>query len=107
MNILYGKELCNGIKSNNYKKMHGIPMKAKGATIFGGEIVTLSPRYVSSRSKKKQNKARFRGSFNMMKELEHQDKPMEKRIWHRYGYMPKVYRKKLRRNHILCKNNDL
>lgn len=35
MEILYDKTICNEKKSNNWKRMHGIPMKATEKTISG------------------------------------------------------------------------
>lgn len=98
--IIYGGIICHGTKSNNWKKMHGIPLKAKGRTQYGGKIIQIPISYVSKRNRKKQKKAHFRSSYNQIAEKTLENKPNIKRLYHRYGYMKKKYRKKLKSNII-------
>lgn len=64
MDIMYGDTVVKEIKSNNWKRMHGVPLKAH-PRLNGYRIcsVRLDNRYVSKRSRKKQKKIRFRGVF--------------------------------------------
>ena len=98
MEIMYGNMACEGIKSNNWKRMHGIPLKTKGRTENGYMVIPLNllSTYISKRSKKKFRKFLFRRSINLIIESAFENKPDEKRIYHRYGYMKKKCKKKLR-----------
>lgn len=49
-------------RSNNWKKMHHIPIKSK--TINGYKIIRFKLDYYSSRSRKKQKKYHMRHYFN-------------------------------------------
>ena len=93
--IMYGDVACNEMKSKNWKKMHGIPLKTNGITEFGGVVIKLKKGYISKRSKKKRKKYHFRGTLNLIVESTLANKPDEKRIYHRYGYMKKTYKKKI------------
>lgn len=96
MKYMYGNVVCDTLKSNNWKKMHGIPLKTKartenGCNIF--KIFKISEKYVSKRSKKKRAKAHFRCCFNPIIESQLENNPKAKQIYHRYGYMKKKCRK--------------
>ena len=100
--FFYGTTECNGIKSNNWKKMHGIPLKAKcqaslNGQVLGTTVVIPLDEYVSKRSIKKRKKYRFRHSWNILKAIELQNNPELKRIYNRYGYSRKKMKRKLRR----------
>lgn len=92
---MYGNVVCDTIKSNNWKKMHGIPLKTKARTENGCNIFKITEKYVSKRSKKKRAKAHFRCCFNPIIESQLENNPKAKRIYHRYGYMKKKCKKKL------------
>lgn len=97
MDIMYGDTVVEEIKSNNWKKMHGVPLKAH-PRLNGCRIcsVRLDNRYVSKRSRKKQKKIRFRGCFfYQIIEAGLHDNPKLKRIYHRYGAWRKKFRKKI------------
>lgn len=95
MEVIYGSVICEGMKSNNWKRMHGVPLKTKVKNQCGEDIIIWVPnKYVSKRSKKKQKKAHFQNSFNPMVESYLSDKPDLKRIYRRYGYMYRKYRRK-------------
>lgn len=96
MEFTYGNIKVNGIKSNNWKRMHGLALKTKAKDPFGGQLIGLSAnKYVSKRSKKKRRKANFRGCFNPFVESSLPEEA--KRIYHRYGYMPRKYKRLLKR----------
>lgn len=96
MEFTYGNIKVNGIKSNNWKRMHGLALKTKAKDTFGGQLISLSAnKYVSKRSRKKRRKARFRGCFNPF--IEGSMSEEAKRIHHRYGYMPKKCKSLLKR----------
>lgn len=94
MEILYDKKICNEKKSNNWKRMHGIPMKATEKTISGVHIFEgrLDPGYVSRRSRKKQKKSHFRSGYSEIAAI-CIGKLKLNRIYHRYGYMRKKYKR--------------
>ena len=97
MDIMYGDTVVEEIKSNNWKRMHGVPLKAH-PRLNGYRIcsVRLDNRYVSKRSRKKQKKIRFRGCFfYQITEAGLHDNPKLKRIYHRYGAWRKKLRKKI------------
>lgn len=95
MKILYGDIACDGIKSHNYKRLHSIPMHTKPRTKDGAIIYCLNiDQYLSKRSKKKRKKAHFRHSFNPLTESVLKGNPRAARLWHRYGYMKKILRRK-------------
>ena len=94
MTYLYDKN----DKSNNWKKMHGVPLKSKGINILRMYFCALvQSEYVSKRSKKKQKKAHFRHSLNICKLIELEHDPNSIRIYNRYGYAPKKMMKKIKR----------
>lgn len=97
-NITYGDVVCQEYKSKNWKRMHGIPLKTKGITDFGGIVVHIDcfNKYISPRSKKKRKKHHFRRTLNPIVESFFEDKPDAKCIYHRYGYMKKKCKRKLR-----------
>ena len=85
--------------SNNWKRMHGVPLKAH-PRLNGYRIcsVRLDNRYVSKRSRKKQKKIRFRGCFfYQITEAGLHDNPKLQRIYYRYGAWRKKLRKKTSR----------
>lgn len=99
MDIMYGDTVVEEIKSNNWKRMHGVPLKAH-PRLNGYRIcsVRLDNRYVSKRSRKKQKKIRFRGCFfYQITEAGLHDNPKLKRIYYRYGAWRKKLRKKISR----------
>lgn len=77
--------------------MHGIPLKARAKTLYDGEVIRFSNKYVSKRSRKKQKKAHFRSCFNPIVEQELCDNPILRKYYHRYGYMKKRYKKYCRK----------
>lgn len=98
MDIIYGDVIAHGIKSNNWKRMHEIPLKAN-PRFKGGKIFTyfFDGRYVSKRSRKKRKKMHFRGCINPSIEYELHNNPKFARIYHRYGAWRKKLRKKISR----------
>ncbi len=87
----------NAIKSNNWKRMHGIPLKAMKVNKNGVRLTISSPKYVSRRSQKKKKKAHFRRSFSFIVAMQLKDNPKAWKIYqiyHRYGYMKKKCKKK-------------
>lgn len=99
MDIMYGDTVVEEIKSNNWKRMHGVPLKAH-PRLNGYRIcsVRLDNRYVSKRSRKKQKKIRFRGCFfYQITEAGLHDNPKLQRIYYRYGAWRKKLRKKISR----------
>lgn len=99
----YGTVKVDNIKSNNWKKLHNIPIKSKCkvGTIYGdpiGAVVVLSlNKYVSKRSLKKKKKQKFRYSWNILKAIALQNRPDLQRLYHRYGYSSKKLKRKIRR----------
>lgn len=96
MDIMYGDTVVEEIKSNNWKRMHGVPLKAH-PRLNGCRIcsVRLDNRFVSKRSRKKQKKMLFRGCYNPIAEDALRDDLKLKRIYHRYGAWRKKLRKKI------------
>lgn len=99
----YGAIEINKMKSNNWKKLHGIPIKAKCKVAITdgdlpGTVVAWSlNEYISKRSVRKRKKYRFRHTWNIFKAIELQNKPELQRIYNRYGYSRKKMRRKIRR----------
>jgi len=89
---------CESLKSNNWKKMHGIPLKSKKMNIYGVCIYSLvQSEYLSKRSKKKIKKEHFRHSVNICKLTELEHNPNSIRIYNRYGYARKKMMRKIKR----------
>lgn len=99
MEILYDKIICNEKKSNNWKRMHGIPVKATERTVSGAHIFfdSLDSTYVSRRSRKKQRKAHFRSAYNEIVAVVCVEDLELYRIYRRYAYMRRKYKRMLRK----------
>jgi len=112
--FFYGKREVNEKKTNNWKKWHGIPIKANcnaclpNGDILGPVVVFPLEENGPKRSTKKRKKHHFRHTWNAVKAIELQDKPELWRIYNRYGYTRKKLRRKtkrLQRQTLTCRTN--
>lgn len=99
MLIIYEDKKGNEFKTKNWKKMHNVCKKAVPKNKNNEKLLLLdfNSKYISKRSKKKKNKNSFKSKLNIINLVQLEDKPEIYRIYKRYGYMPKTFKRKLKR----------
>ena len=68
-------------------------------------LFDFNSKYISKRNKKKKKKNSFNNKLDITKLMQLADKPEIYRIYKRYGYMPKIFKRKLKRKTLKGKKN--
>lgn len=99
MLIIYEDKKGNEFKTKNWKKMHNVCKKAVPKNKNNEKLLLLdfNSKYISKRNKKKKKKNSFNNKLDITKLMQLADKPEIYRIYKRYGYMPKTFKRKLKR----------
>ena len=99
MQLIYEDKKYNEFKTKNWKKMHNICKKAIPRNKYNEKLLLLdfNSKYISKRNKKKKKKNSFKSKLNVINLIQLEDKPGIYRIYKRYGYMPKTFKRKLKR----------
>ena len=107
MQLIYEDKKCNEFKTKNWKKMHNICKKTIPRNKYNEKLLLFdfNSKYISKRSKKKKNKNSFKSKLNIINLIQLEDKPEIYRIYKRYGYMPKIFKRKLKRKTLKGKKN--
>lgn len=105
MLIIYEDKKCNEFKTKNWKKMHNICKKTIPRNKYNEKLLLFdfNSKYISKRNKKKKNS--FNNKLDITKLMQLADKPEIYRIYKRYGYMPKIFKRKLKRKTLKGKKN--
>lgn len=107
MLIIYEDKKGNEFKTKNWKKMHNVCKKAVPKNKNNEKLLLLdfNSKYISKRNKKKKKKNSFNNKLDITKLMQLADKPEIYRIYKRYGYMPKIFKRKLKRKTLKGKKN--
>lgn len=99
MQLIYEDKKYNEFKTKNWKKMHNICKKAIPRNKYNEKLLLLdfNSKYISKRNKKKKKKNSFKSKLNVINLIQLEDKPGIYHIYKRYGYMPKTFKRKLKR----------
>lgn len=108
--IICDNKHCNEFKTRNWKKMHNICKKSIPKNKYNEKLLLFNfdSKYISKRSKKKKSKNLFKNKLDIITlmqlndKLQLNDKPEIYRIYKRYGYMPKTFKRKLKRKLQRC-----
>ncbi len=107
MQLIYEDKKYNEFKTKNWKKMHNICKKAIPRNKYNEKLLLFdfNSKYISKRNKKKKKKNSFNNKLDITKLMQLADKPEIYRIYKRYGYMPKIFKRKLKRKTLKGKKN--
>ena len=87
--------------------MHNVCKKAVPKNKNNEKLLLLdfNSKYISKRNKKKKKKNSFNNKLDITKLMQLADKLEIYRIYKRYGYMPKIFKRKLKRKTLKGKKN--